>query len=705
MAESFTSKQKEIVARKLGYDGPMQGFDDFVSSSPSLGMKYAMLSDKFATRMAKGGVVRKYVAGGAVSGNLTAAEIANTPGMGDKGIGVNVAGAGTTTTPPKPKPTDQEVKDYLTANPNLSDKQIAAKMDESGASVDQIAKATGANPNEVQSRLDDARKGLDRAAPTTATAAQTATPKNIKAADAGGAATATLTKADAPKDIAAPKTIKSTDVTAASAADDVEAEMKKLKAEQGTVSDEAQVEAVTQDPTTTALEDVEAAQGEAAQVEGAPTRTLQEGEMVSGSAVDMDEVEKALAKTQAAQGVVTEEMTVQGQLNKLTRDFDAGNPPPWAAASMREANALMAARGLGASSMAGQAIIQATLEAATPIAAADAKVFETMGLQNLSNRQQTAMLIGQQRAAFLGQKFDQDFQTRVLNAAKISDIANKNFDAQTQIVIENARLANSMNIANLSANNAVVLAKAAQMASLETQNLNNRQQAAVENAKAFLAMDVKNLELRQQTALFKAQEISDALVSDAALENAARITNANNALEAAKISETLALTANQFNASERNKVALANANAANELARFNAQEKNNRAEFNAKMKAEINIANAKIQAEVSTANTREANAINAVNAKNATDLTASKYAQQSQTYRDMLEMSWKTGEQEKDRITNIAVATITKNASVAAAGVTADAASSAAWGNLAFKAVENWDKVEKGGKAILSLFG
>lgn len=674
MAESFTPKQKEIVARKLGYDGPMQGFDDFVSSSPSLGMKYAMLSDKFATRMAKGGVVRKYVAGGAVSGT-------------------------------KPKPTDEEVKDYLTANPNLSDKQIAAKMDESGASVDQVAKATGVGANEIQSRYDDASKGLDRAVVTTANAAQTAKPADIKADTAGAVTNATVTKAATPTNIAKPKTVTSKDVTAASAATGVKAEMDKLSAAEGSVSEKAKVVAEETKPAETAIKDVTAAQGTAAQVTGAPTRTEVAGEMVSGSAVDMAKVEETLAKTQAAQGTVTEDMTVQGQLNKLLTNFDAGTPPPWAAASMRAANAQMAARGLSASSMAGQAIIQATLEAATPIAAADAKVFETMGLQNLSNRQQTAVLVGQQRAAFLGQEFDQAFQTRVLNAAKVADIANRNFDAGTQIALENSRLSNSMNIANLSASNAVVLAKAAQMASLETQNLNNRQQAAVENAKAFLAMDIKNVEMKQQTALFKAQEIADSLLSDAALSNAARITNANNALEASKISETLTLTANQFNATERNKVSLANANAANELAKFNAQEKNDRAEFNAKMKAEINIANAKIQAEVSTANTRETNAINAVNAKNATDLSATKYTQQSMTYRDLLEASWKTGEQEKDRITNIAVATITKNASVAAAGITADANSSAAWGNLAFKAVENWDKVEKGGKAILSLFG
>lgn len=670
MAESFTSKQKEIVARKMGYDGPMQMFDEFLSASPSDAQKYSAITSKFVERMAKGGMVKKYAAGGAVTG----------------------------------------ASNYLTANPDVAQ---AFRENSNGMTADQFSQTHYQKFGAAEGRAAPTQGAVITAASTpattgapvvpgatTITAAQTASVPTIDADTAGATTTAGVTTAAAPTDIAAPKTITSTDVKAASAAPAVTTELNKLQAEQGTVSEAAKVAAATQDPTTTAIKDVQAAQGTAAQVVGAPTRTVQEGEMVSGSAVDMAKVEETLAKTQAAQGTVTDDMTVQGQLNKLLTNFDAGTPPAWAAASMRAANAQMAARGLSASSMAGQAIIQATLEAATPIAAADAKVFEQMGLQNLSNRQQIAVLVGQQRATFLGQDFDQAFQTRVLNAAKVADIANKNFDAQTQIVIENARLTNSMDIANLSAKNAVVLAKAAQMASLETQNLNNRQQAAVENAKAFLTMDIKNLDARQQTALFKAQEISDALVSDAGFENAARITNANNALEAAKISETLALTANQFNATERNKVALANANAANELARFNAQEANDRSEFNSRLSTEINVANAKILADVSTANTAATNAANAVNAKNATDLAASTYAQQSQTYRDTLEMSWKTGEQEKDRITNIAVATITKNAAVAAAGVTADAASSAALGTLAVNVVKNWDSVKSVASAI-----
>lgn len=619
MAESFTSKQKEIVARKMGYDGPMQMFDEFLSASPSDAQKYSAITSKFVERMAKGGMVKKMADGGVVT---------TTQDIGG------------------PK---------LTGTP-------------------------------------------------TYTAAQTTTVPVIGAPVAPAATTAGMVPVTTTEGVTAPTPVAAPTTTGATAAPAVTTALGAVQPEQGVVGEKAQITAATQEPTTTAVGGVQAAQGTAAQIAAAPTRVEQAGEMITGPAVDMGKVEQTLAQTQAAQGVVTEEMTTQGQLNKLLQNFDAGAPPPWAAATMRTATAQLAARGLGASSLAGQAVIQAALEAATPIAAADAKVFEQMGLTNLSNRQQIAVLTGQQRAQFLGQEFDQAFQTRVLNAAKVADIANKNFDAQTTIAIENARLTNTMNVSNLSAKNALVLANAAQIAQLETQNLNNRQVAAVENAKAFLQMDVRNLELRQQTALFKAQEISDALVSDAGFENAARITNANNAMEAAKISATLALTADQFNATERNKVNLYNANAANELARFNALEINDRAEFNSKMSAEINIANAKILADISTANTAAINAANAVNAKNATDLTAAAYAQQSQTYRDLLEMSWKTGEQEKDRVTNIAVASITKSAAASAAQITADANSSAAWGSLAFKAVENWDKVESFGDKVLGWF-
>jgi hypothetical protein len=57
--------------------------------------------------------------------------------------------------------------------------------------------------------------------------------------------------------------------------------------------------------------------------------------------------------------------------------------------SMRNATAIMAQRGLGASSMAGQAIIQAAMESALPIAVQDAQTMAQFEMQNLSNRQAT----------------------------------------------------------------------------------------------------------------------------------------------------------------------------------------------------------------------------------------------------------------------------------------------------------------------------
>lgn len=611
---NFTSKQKEIVARKLGYDGPMQGFDEFVASSPALQAKYNMVTQKYVERMAKGGVVKKYSDGGTVT-------------------------YGTVTNP-------TQAGDVLAGAPNIAD----------------VPKITAATVSDTE-------------AATTQVEATRAAPISSQA----GVVMAGATGVTAPSKIAADQ------YTASTSTPGIETVMDQTQAARGTVTPQAQVAAATKEPTTTAVGDVQAEQGVAAQVTGVTPMRVQQEELISGSAVDQAKVEQALAQNVAAEGQVTEEMTVQGQMNKLLTDFDAGNPPAWAAGAMRAATAQLAARGLGASSMAGQAIIQATIEAATPIAAADAATFKEMGFQNLSNRQAMALSTAQQRAQFLGQEFDQNFQTRVLNAARISDVANKNFDANVQIQLENARLTNTMNLQNLSNKQALVMEKAAQIASLEKANLTNEQQARVANAQAFLQTDLQNLTNEQQTRIFKAQAISDSMMADAAQQNAAKATNAKNALEAATTNATLALSASQYNAVEANKVAVANMQAANEIMKFNAQEQNDRAEFNAQQVNAINVANAKVLADISMSNTREINAANAVNAKNATDLSSAMYAQLSQTYRDKLEMSFKAGEADADRALELVKASLQSYTDISVANKTADAASSSNIGNFVTK--------------------
>jgi hypothetical protein len=329
---------------------------------------------------------------------------------------------------------------------------------------------------------------------------------------------------------------------------------------------------------------------------------------------------------------------------------------------------------VGASSIAGQAIVQAALEAAMPIAAADAATQVQMGLTNLSNRQQMAVLTAQQRAQFLGQEFDQTFQTRVLNAAKISDIANANFGAEVQVTLENARLAQTMDLANLSNQQAMTMAKAAQIANLEMTNLSNTQQARVLNAQAFLQMDMANLANTQQTELFKTQSVIQSIMSDTAAENAARQFNATSTNQTAQFFSQLIAQVSQFNTAQSNAMSQFNVSQVNGAAEFNAQSQNLRDQFNAQNRLVIDQSNAQWRREFATINTASINRANEFNATKAQEITTIEYNNQWQQFRDELEYSWRSAENAAERANRIAIAEISSNADILVATAAKDAA-------------------------------
>jgi hypothetical protein len=587
--------------------------------------------------------------------------------------------------------TDQQIKDAIAASraAGFTDAQsaegAASKFGVAKTRFDAIVASMGATPTPVTT--DAAGKPLaDVASSVTAAQITGTTGQNLSTTNYGAGTTAstigTTGQATATA-AAAPTTTTAASYKADTSAADTAAALAKVAAEKGTVSDKAQAAAVTQAPTTTVLKDVTAAQDlTKQQVVGAPTRTLGEAEKVAGSAVDQAAVEASLAKTTAAQGEVTEQMTVQGQLNKLMKDFDSGNPPPWAAANLRNVTAVLASRGLGASSLAGQAMIQATLESALPIASADAQAYQSVAAQNLSNRQQTAVLVAQQRAAFLGQEFDQNFQTRVVNAAKVSDVANMNFNATQQIALENARLTQTMDLANLSNKQAVVMANAAQMANLETTNLNNRQQVAVENAKAFLAMDMANLSNAQQTTMFKAQATTQAILSDTAASNASKQFNAASTQQAEQFNANLSTQVSQFNAAQSNAISQFNTDQTNAVSKFNAEVQNQRDQFNATQRLVIDQSNAQWQREISTANTAATNAANSLNAQLTQQMSIAEYNNETQMYRDAVTHAWTSSENDAQRATTLAAAEIDAAARMAAGQFTADAATSSSVGSF-----------------------
>ena len=401
---------------------------------------------------------------------------------------------------------DKSINVFLASNPAAAARMgkftLAARRTIEGSPM-QMAEGGDTTTDEEETTEEEATKAespLGSAA--TVTKAITADPRKLTvkadvAADKGtgtdiatntgqaGAATTatTTTAAQAPDAVASTATDAATvDPTAAAGA--VDASLKGATAATGEVSDAATMDAAVSDPTKMAQLKLDAAQGEAATVEGAPTRTLETGELVSGAAVDQQKVQDIYGTEKLEAASVKDEMAT------LMEDFEGGATPAWAAGAMRGATAAMAARGLSASSMAGMAIVQAAMESALPIAQMDA-----------SNKQEVAMESARQRANFLNMEFTQEFQAKVQNAAKISEIANMNFTAQQQVALENAKMAQTMNLANLSNRQAKVMADAAAMTGMDMANLNNRQQAQLQNAQAFLQMDMTNLSNEQQMSM------------------------------------------------------------------------------------------------------------------------------------------------------------------------------------------------------------
>jgi hypothetical protein len=466
---------------------------------------------------------------------------------------------------------------------------------------------------------------------------------------------------------------------AAQAAPAVDAALQATQAAQGDVSPEAQVLAAQQ--TASSVGDVNAAQGNAILMDNPVQREIQQGELISGAA-DAQTAAQFTEQVQAAEATPSKQATVQGQLDSLMQDFEGGETPAWAAGAMRAATSAMAARGLGASSIAGQAIVQAAMESALPVAQADASIFAQFEQQNLSNRQQRTMLAAQQRAQFMGQEFDQAFQARVANAGRIADVANMNFTAEQQVQLENSRIANSMNMANLTNTQAVTMAEAAALANMDMANLSNRQQSAVMNAQNFMQMDMANLSNQQQTDIFKAQQRIQSLFTDQAATNAAAQFNASSQNQTDQFFANLANNVSQFNASQMNAQAQYNAGQRNTVERFNAELNNQRDQFNAQNRLVIDQSNAQWRRQIATADTAAINRANELNASALLNISNTAYANTWQYYADSMEWAWTSTENERSRVVELARAKLAADSNADIAALQNDYNSSLGFGSL-----------------------
>ena len=330
----------------------------------------------------------------------------------------------------------------------------------------------------------------------------------------------------------------------------------------------------------------------AAQVAGqTPTMTAAQGQLSTG------------AIAQAAQGTITSDATVKGQLAGLQQEVEtalaSGNPlPVWARGAAKATEAALANRGLSASSMAAEALAEGIMNSAVPIAAQDAATYKQMIFQNLSNNQQA--------------------------------------------VITNAQSYLKMDLSNLSNRQQTNL-----------QNINARQNFLLSDQAAANAAFQFNATSQNQVNQFYSK-----LSTTVADQNAARIDAMRKFAEAEK-SKINALNA-------QNTIAVNEANAKREetVNRFNATLANQRQQFNVQNQREIDQSNVVWRRAVNTANTAAVNASNQTNAQNLLNLSNWGLSSAWQQWRD--EASWvnTSSENEANRNHNLAIAALERSTAV-----------------------------------------
>jgi len=678
--KAFKPQALNKIAGAMGYQGDMSQFQQFIEEDPQRKAQMDRYTNA-ARMMAKGGVV-KMQTGGAI-GSLASQQpnipaLSSNPPQGTFFAGGQPLGTGT-------------LGPAFTTSPGGGSGGIQAGLNQpiqppSGLITPPTATAT--TPTQIDIGQETTQRMFQPALPVGGVVQAAATPTNAVQDVAAGTGQVTGTVAINPAiaqtaQATMPQQQQANLMQAQQAATAVDAAVGAVQASQANPQDpRAQVTAAQQ--TASSVGNLQAAQGNAILMNNPQQRQIQAGELISGTGVDATKAAQATAQTQAAAATAqpSTQALVQTQLANLANQFQGTNPPAWAAGAIRTANAQMAARGLGASSLAGQAIVQAAMEASLPIAQADAQIISSFEAQNLSNRQQSAMLAAEQRAKFLGQEFDQTFQTKVQNAARVADVANMNFTAEQQVALENSRIANTMNLNNLSNNQAMVMAEAAALSQLDVSNLNNRQQAAAQNANSFLQVDMANLSNNQQTELFKGQQRIQSLFTDQAAENAARQINASSQNQVDQLFANLANQASQFNASQQNGQAQFNAGQINTVERFNSELNNQRDQFNAQNQLVVAQSNAQWRREIATADTAAVNRANELNAAAIIDVSKQAYDNLWNYYADTMEWAWTSAENELNRYADMAIATLNADERAKVASQNAKTAAGSAVGGL-----------------------
>ena len=357
-------------------------------------------------------------------------------------------------------------------------------------------------------------------------------------------------------------------------------------------------------------------------------------------------------------GTTPDEALMSKQVEELLKTTGDDKVPIWAKPALEAAEGVLAARGMGKSTVAREAIMSAIIQSALPIAQENAKTQQATFMQNLSNKQQAAV---QNAQASLGM-----------------DMANLSYSQQQ--AISNSKFMQTLQLSNLSNKQQTTLQNAVNMSQMNLANLSNNQQAQVANAQSFLQMDMSNLSNAQQATMMNGQNAQQNMLSDQAAINASLQFNAANQQQTNTFMSNLKTqvdsnnaarsdATNQFNTSlAQQRAALDSANSMQaqqltaqmnaQIDQFNSQLGFNANQFNVQNQNAINQSNTTWRRQLNTANTAGENSVNQANAMNAFNMSNQALTMMWQEQRDAADWATKMAMTDEDSKTRLAIAAL-----------------------------------------------
>ena len=358
--------------------------------------------------------------------------------------------------------------------------------------------------------------------------------------------------------------------------------------------------------------------------------------------------EQLMNLTDAQRGLVEglpEEALVSTQMNTLLAGIEEGNIPTWARPAVAQVDSILAQRGLEASTVGRDALVNTIIQNALPIAQQNAQTIQASIAQERGIEAQVAI----EEARF-------SQQTALQNAQNVFQLNLAQFSADQQTALANSKFLQTISITNANNDQQATVQNAILLSQANLAQATIDQQRQINNAKSFLSVDLANLNNQQQANVLRSQQEQQVLLSNQAAENAARQFNATSENQRNQFMATLAVDVEKFNTNQMNLVKQFNAtqqNAAearnvqrevdiakfntstlNQIEQFNTAIESNRLEFNAKNEMAIAQSNAQWRRQINTANTAAANAATEIAAKQNFDLTAQAQANLWQDMRD-----------------------------------------------------------------------